>query len=528
MGAQTDLPRLADMLRRIVGEANVTDDTQTLRLFSQDIYSRADHLAALIAAPSTISELSLATAAATASGRAVIARGGGMSYTGGYLPTEAGAVIIDTRRMNRILDINKTDMTVTVEAGVTWAALYAALKAEDVRTPFWGPLSGVSSTIGGGLSQNNAFFGAGLYGPTSDSVASLRVVLADGSILDTGSAATHGGTPFFRHYGPDLAGLFLGDAGALGVKAEATFRLIEAPKAEGYASFAFTTREDCTAAMSALARAGIGADLFGFDPNLQRVRMKRASLAADMKALAGVIKGQKNMLSGLREAAKIAVAGRDFVDENEYSVHVAVEGRSNAAVEADLADARRLAAAANGREIENTIPKVARSAPFTPLNNVIGPQGERWAPVHGIVPHSLALKVWKEIDELFLSLAPEFEREGVSTGYLLTTLSTNGFLIEPVFYWRSALDLIHRATVEAATLARITDFAPNAAASALVAHARRRVAEIFLKNGAAHFQIGKSYLYREGRKPEAWALLDSIKSALDPQRRLNPGSLGLD
>lgn len=528
MNAQADPPRLADTLRRIVGDAHVKDDAATLELFSQDIYSRADHLAVLIAAPSTISELANVTAAACASGRAVIARGGGMSYTGGYLPTQAGAVIVDTRRMNRILDINETDMTVTVEAGVTWAALYAALKAKGLRTPFWGPLSGASSTIGGGLSQNNAFFGAGVYGPTSDSVACLRVVLADGAILETGSAATRGGAPFFRHYGPDLTGLFLGDAGALGVKAEATFRLIEAPKAEGYASFAFVTREDCATAMSAFARAGIGAEVFGFDPKLHRVRMKRASIAQDVKSLAGVIKGQKSVFSGIREAAKIAIVGRDFIEPDEYSVHLAIEGRSNAAVDADLADARRLAAAANGREIENTIPKVVRSTPFTPLNNIIGPEGERWAPAHGIVPHSLAPKVWREIDDYFGSLTPEFEREGVSTGYLVTTISSNGFLIEPVFYWRSALDLIHRATVEPATLARIKEFPHSESATTLVAKARRRVAEIFLEHGAAHFQIGKTYLYREGRKAEAWALLESVKAALDPQRRLNPGSLGLD
>jgi FAD/FMN-containing dehydrogenase len=518
---------VAESLRKLIGASHVFEDRRTLDLFSHDIYGRAAVPPALVAAPGSTSDLAEAVRTVTQAGRSVIARGAGMSYTGGYLPTEPGSVIVDMRRMNRILEINEADMTVSVEAGATWADLRAALSAKGLRTPFWGPLSGLAATIGGSLSQNNAFFGAGVHGPASDSVVALTVVTADGSIIRTGSASTQGAAPFFRQYGPDLTGLFLGDAGALGLKAEATLRLIEKPKAEGYASFAFKSREACATAMSALARAGIGAEIFAFDPNLQRVRMKRASLAADVKALAGVVKGQKNFLAGVREATKIAIAGRDIVEDDDYTVHIAVDGRSAAGVAADLADGRRIAVEAGGREIENTIPKVVRATPFTPLNAIIGPEGERWAPVHGIVPHSKAAAVWREIDDFFASLKADFDREGVFTGYLLTTLSTNGFLIEPVFYWPSALDALHRETVEASMLARVPVRPESTIATSIVSKARRRVAEIFLSHGAAHFQIGKTYLYREGRSPEAWALLDSLKSALDPHRRLNPGALGL-
>lgn len=518
---------LVDRLRQVVGADQVKTDAGALTLVSQDVYRRADHLAACVVAPGSTDELSRIVAAATGDGRAVVPRGGGMSYTGGYLPTEAGAVMLDLRRMDRVLKIDADDMIVTVETGCTWAALYAALKERGLRTPFWGPLSGLVSTIGGGLSQNNAFFGAGHYGPMTDSVTALKVVLADGTVLDTGSAATRNGRPFFRQYGPDLAGLFLGDCGAFGVKAEATFRLIEAPRAEGYASFAFPTRESALAGMSALSRAGLGAEAFGFDPNLQRVRMKRASVATDVKALAGVIKGQKSFIAGVKEAARIAVAGRDFVEDAEYSVHLTAEGRSEPAVEADLAAARTLAKASGGREIENTIPKVARANPFGPMNNMIGPEGERWAPVHGILPHSEAPKAWAAIDAFFAAADAEFRAHGVTTGCLFTSLSTNAILIEPVFYWPSALGALHRASVEPWLLEKIKGFPENPSADAIVARARRRVAEIFLEHGAAHFQIGKTYLFREGRQAPAWALFEAVKNAVDPQRRMNPGVLGL-
>jgi FAD/FMN-containing dehydrogenase len=519
---------LAARLAAIVGAANVRDDAATRMLFGQDVYARAAHPPALVATPRSAAELAAVVAAATAAGASVVARGAGMSYTGGYLPTEPGAVMIDITAMNRILAIDEDAMVVTVEAGATWARLHEALSAKGLRTPFWGPLSGLLSTIGGGLSQNNAFFGAGAHGPVADSVVALKVVLADGSILETGSAAIRNGKPFFRHYGPDLTGLFLGDCGALGVKAEATLRLIRKPAVEGYASFSHKTAAEAAAAMSAFSRAGVGAEVFGFDPSLQRVRMKRAGLASDVKALAGVVANQKNVLSGFREAARIAIAGRQFTNEDEYSVHIAVEGRSDAAVADDIAEARRIASLHGGREIENTIPKVVRANPFGPLDAMIGPEGERWAPVHGIVAHPDAPKALAAIKACLASMRGEFDAHGVYTGCLTTTLSTNGFLIEPVFYWPSALDALHRATVEPSTLSRIREFPENDAATAVVAKARRRVAEIFLELGASHFQIGKTYFYREGLKPDAFALLDSIKAALDPQRRVNPGSLGLD
>jgi FAD/FMN-containing dehydrogenase len=518
---------LPDRLRQLVGAEHVRDDPATCAFFSHDIYSRAAHPAAVVVAPGSTDELSRVVALATSEGRAIVARGSGMSYTGGYLPDEPHAVMLDMTRMNRILSVNAEDMTVTVEAGASWAALMDALKPKGLRTPFWGPLSGLLSTIGGGLSQNNAFFGAAAHGAAGDSVTALKVVLADGSILETGSASTKNGPPFFRHCGPDLTGLFIGDNGAFGVKAEATLRLIEAPKAEGSASFAFATREATAASMSALARAGVACELFGFDPNLQRVRMKRASLATDAKALAGVVKGQKSILAGVKEAARIALAGRDFVDEAEYSVHVVSEGRSEAAVSADLAAARAIAKQCGGREIENTIPKVTRANPFGPLNAVIGPHGERWAPVHGILPHSRAGAAWADIDVYFATMAREFEEMGVSTGCLITTLSTNAFLIEPVFYWPEALEPLHKSTVEPSMLKKVTEFPSNPDATRLVARARQRVADIFLAHGASHFQIAKTYPFREGRKDAAWALLESLKSALDPARRLNPGSLGL-
>ena len=240
----TPRPCPADLrarLEAIVGAANVSDDAARLRLFSEDVWTRADHVAMLAVAPGSTVELAAVVAAANAAGVAIAPRGAGMSYTESYLPVTDDTVTLDMTRMNKVLKVSPEDMTVTVEAGCTWLALNAALKPLGMRTPFWGPMSGIYSTIGGGLSQLNAMFGAGHHGTSSESVVAITMVLADGRTLRTGARGPDGDTPHYRHFGPDLVGLFCGDSGTLGLKAEVTFRLIRAPQFEDSASFSFKT-----------------------------------------------------------------------------------------------------------------------------------------------------------------------------------------------------------------------------------------------------------------------------------------------
>lgn len=516
---------LADILRQIVGNDRVADDFATRERLSQDIWSAGPALCDLVAAPADTEALARVVEATASAGYGLAIRGGGMSYTNGYVPGPDKAVTLDLSRMDRVLRVDAEAMTVTVEAGCTWKTLYETLRPLGLRTPFWGPLSGIWSTVGGGLSQLNAVFGSGHYGTTSESVVGLVVVLADGQVLRTG-ARTAGGEAFYRHYGPDLTGLFCGDCGVFGIKAEITLRLIRTPAAETYASFAFKERSDCVKAMAEISRAGLACEMFGFDPQLARARLKRASLLSDVKALGKVINKQGSLLNGMKEAAKIALAGRTFVGEEDYSIHVVCEGRSQAAADADLAAARAIAKGFNGVEIENTIPKVVRAMPFTPLNNILGPGGERWVPVHGIVSNANADQVYADIEAWFDSLAPEFEREGVEVGYMLTNMSTNGFLIEPVFFWPEARMPIHDAIIEPGFLAKLDRHEPNPEATALVARARRGVVDVFTRYGAAHFQIGRTYPYRESRDAASVALLDAVKAQLDPTGALNAGVLG--
>lgn len=517
---------LSGILKQQLGTDGLKDDQANREFMSQDIWAKGD-TAAFVATPKSIEEMQIAIRAAHERGISLNPRGGGYSYTKGYTPDRANVGILDMSALNQIVEINTEDMYVTVQAGVTWAQLYEALKPHGVRTPFWGPLSGIGSTIGGGLSQNNAFFGAGKYGTTGESVLSLSVILADGTLVKTGTGGTKNGKPFWRYYGPDLTGLFCGDAGALGYKADVTFRLIPTPKAEDTASFEFETRDACAEAMAQMMREDIACEIFGFDPNLTKVRLARASIVSDAKALTNVMKSQGSLLKGLKEGAKVALAGRGFMDKVDYSMHICVEGRSEAGVKEDIQVLKDIAKKLGGKEIENSIPKIIRANPFGPMNNILGPQGERWAPIHGIVPVSEGPETWADIEAGFEAMSDDLDKYDILTGFLVTSLGTTGYLIEPVFIWPEEIWPIHEHTVGDEWMKKIKRHDANPDATEVVKRARQVVLDVFTQHGAAHFQIGRTYPYKEGREEATWKLIEAIKNAVDEKGIVNPGALGL-
>lgn len=518
-------PGLLQELRDICGSEFVLTTDAERSFFSRDVY-RSGALAAAVVAPADAEQLAGVVRAATTAGYAVIARGGGMSYTDAYLPICAHTVIIDSRRLDRVLEVNTEDNYVRVEAGCTWAALHERLGAEGVRTPYWGPLSGIRATIGGALSQGSIFLGSGRYGTVQDSVLGLEVVAADGSRIVTGSAATGRASPFFRYHGPDLTGLFTGDCGALGFKTAATLRLVRRPTATGYASWSIADAGELFRAMAAIARAEVASEVFAFDPFLQSLRMQRASLAEDVRTLGKVVGGAGSLLRGLKDGLQLARAGRGFLDDVPYSLHLSVDGRDDADATARL-EAARAAVGDAATEIENAVPKVMRANPFAEVNSMLGPAGERWAPVHGIVPFSRAAELYARLEALFARHAEEAAGLGVAHGYLFCTISNHALLIEPCLYWPGARTVFHERVMDPAHLARLPAGEENPAASELVACLKDGIATLLHEAGATSFQIGKFYRYREGRDPGAWALLQAVKRQVDPDGLINPGVLGL-
>jgi FAD/FMN-containing dehydrogenase len=158
---------------------------------------------------------------------------------------------------------------------------------------------------------------------------------------------------------------------------------------------------------------------------------------------------------------------------------------------------------------------------------VLGPHGERWAPIHAITPLSAAPDLFEAIEQVFAEMADDFKRAGVTAGYLYTSISTNALIIEPVFYWPGARQAIHEHAMTADYLAKLPSMSDDPAATAVVVQARQRVMALFERFGCGHFQIGRTYPYRQSRDTASWQLTEALKAAVDPGQILNPGVLGL-
>jgi FAD/FMN-containing dehydrogenase len=514
---------LEESLVDIVGAGRCL--TERREFYSADIYG-GDQLAAFIVRPDSTEQVARVARTVTTAGYSIIGRGGGTSYTGGHVPDRETSVIVDTSDLDSIVEVNRDDMYVTVEAGVTWKQLHEALKDSDVRTPFWGPLSGGVATVGGSCSQNAIVWGSASHDVSSMSVIGLEVVLADGTVLQTGSAAA-GCKPFFRPYGPDLTGLFLGDSGALGIKTRLTLRLIRRPAETGFLSFNFDERRKISHALAAVTREGIASSIFGMDPVLQYQRIKRASVLQGVKALKGVISTASNTFTGLKDAMRIAVAGKRFIDENGYSLHIIVDGDDKVAVRKKLAKAREICGR-EGNEITNSLPAMLYGDPFVPMSSAVGPEGERWAPMHGLFALSDGDAAWARIETLLDQFAERFDRHGVIVGFLVAAASPTAFAVEPVFYWPGPRTAWAEGILTESELSKYRDFPDDPDVNRTVTEARDALNELFDELGAAHLQIGKKYNYRKQLQRPAAALLDAIKAAVDPQHLVNPKSLGLD
>ena len=151
----------------------------------------------------------------------VTPRGSGTGLVGASVAIEHG-IMLDTTLMNRILELDENNLTITVEPGVLLMELAAYVQDRDF---FYPPDPGEkSATIGGNISTNAGGMRAVKYGVTRDYVRGLEVVLADGKIIELGGKVVKNST------GYAMKDLMVGSEGTLGVITKATLKLLPLPK----------------------------------------------------------------------------------------------------------------------------------------------------------------------------------------------------------------------------------------------------------------------------------------------------------
>ena len=524
-------PDIADdlnlKLAAIVGTDKVLTDAAKRTFFSTDI-SGTGKIAAAVVEVGTVDELARVAALCSNLGVAMVPRGGGFSYTGGYLPTTEASVIIDMRQINQIAEINEEDLYVRVGVGCTWHDLYNTLKARGLRTPYFGPMSGYSATVGGALSQGSFFLGSTEYGTVMESVLSVEVVLANGDVIHTGSDSATGVGPFYRNYGPDLTGLFLADSGALGLKTFATLKLIRFPKHQAYGSFTFAEGPDALAALSEIAREGLAAEAYVWDPYFVKIMSEAsAGMRQDLAFLVSVIRNAAGLWDGLTAAARIAMAGKSVFRQGNHMMQVIIDDHSVAGAAERLKMARSIALKHSGREVAPSVPRALRGTPFTDFNTPERRTLQRNLPTNSLYPHSRALPALKAIRQLFADEAEAMKAGGVECGTVFFAVGKNAMCIEPLLYWEDPVHFLHNRVEQSSDLEALAAYDAPLPQTTYVHALRDKLKAVMKANGAVHVQIGKAYDYLPSREPRVAQLVRDLKAAVDPDGLINPGSLGL-
>ncbi|PEQ11416.1 hypothetical protein B2G71_17860 [Novosphingobium sp. PC22D] len=518
-------PDWREKLAQIVDGQGLVRDSARIAQLATDVY-RARSLPELVVRPASVEDLQAVVRTLGEAGVGFTVRGGGASYTDGYNVTDPAHLLIDMGRLDRIVEIDEYGGFVTVEAGVTWAQLSDALAAKGLRTPFRGPFSGLAASVAGSMSQNAISHGSGAYGISAESALSFDVVLADGSLLRTGSGAA-GLKPFARHFGPDLTGLFTGDCGALGIKARVTLPLLRGRPAHRVISFAFGEFGQMHESMRRIALERIEDSHFALDAALSQGQIARQDRAGNRLGMAlSILRSSPSLTQGLRQVAAAGLKARRQIGKSAFMTHYIVEGFDDAEARAKVHRLRELNSDL-GSEIAGTVPSVVRAMPFAPLFNTLGPNGERWVPLHGIFAHADVARFHEALTRFYAERAHEMKRHGVWGGGMYSTVGTGGFLYEIAIYWPDEQTPYHEAAVPADYLSGLTKFPANAEAREYVHRFKGELTELYDAHGAIHFQLGRAYPYASRLSPEALRTVEAIKNALDPDHVIGPGVLGL-
>ncbi|SFD71608.1 FAD-binding oxidoreductase [Roseivivax sediminis] len=226
----TDRSATLQRLRDLLGERLSTGES------IRDIHGRDEAYSApalpdAVAFPESTEEVSRIVAICAEDGCPVIPFGVGTSLEGHVIPVRGG-VSLDMSRMNRVLAVNGADLDAVVQPGVTRKALNESLRASGLMFTVD---PGADATLGGMAATRASGTNAVRYGTMRETVLALEVVLADGTVIETGTRAKKSSS------GYDLTHLFVGSEGTLGIITQLTVRLHGIPEEISAATAAFPT-----------------------------------------------------------------------------------------------------------------------------------------------------------------------------------------------------------------------------------------------------------------------------------------------
>jgi glycolate oxidase len=211
-------------LQKIVGKENVKTEKETLKAYSYDGTTSWTHEPDVVVFPTSTKEISEIMKLANAEKIPVTPRGGGTNVSGGSIPI-LGGIVLCTTKMNKILRIDKENLTATVEPGVVLQDLTMKLAKEGLFFPP-DPQSFLGATLGGIIAENAGGPACVKYGVTKQYILGVEVVLPTGEIVNLG------GRTLKNVVGYDLLHIFISSEGTLGVVTKAELKLNPIPPAK--------------------------------------------------------------------------------------------------------------------------------------------------------------------------------------------------------------------------------------------------------------------------------------------------------
>jgi alkyldihydroxyacetonephosphate synthase len=360
--------RLVDRIRDIVGAGAVSSREPDRRIYSQDMWPRMNVLKMsgllpdsrpdAVVWPSSDDEVCSVVRLCLDAGVPVIPAGAGSGVCGGINPVEGG-VVLDLKRMNRLLAVDDLSHEVTVEAGMNGQLLEDALNERGFTLGHF-PSSIMCSTVGGWAATRSAGQYSSRFGKIEDMITALDVVLPNGTLV-----TLDGSRPVRQ--GPDFCQLLIGSEGTLGVIVRVRLRIHPAARVRRFGGFRFMEMDMGIEAMRRIMQSGLRPTVMRlYDPLDTLLNSFSSSRAGDEDD------DRNAVLDALRRA--FGLEGKDFASAltgpllRRFLAHPGVfqtildvmplssmlvlgfEG-DDARTREDLAEANELAMRATGRDL---------------------------------------------------------------------------------------------------------------------------------------------------------------------------------
>ena len=238
-------------LEAIVGKSNLLTDLERMENYSHDETSKEEyaHSPEVVITPTSADQIAAVMKLATRERIPVTPRGAGSGLSGGAIPL-FGGIVLSVEKMNKVLEIDEANLTVTAEAGIVTNELNEQLKSRGLFFAGY-PMSLETCFLGGNIAENAGGGKAVKYGVTGRYILGLEVVTPQGDIVELGGKVTKDVS------GYDLKQLYIGSEGTLGIITKATIKLLGVPKVASNLLVPFATAQQAIAVVPLIMKQGI-------------------------------------------------------------------------------------------------------------------------------------------------------------------------------------------------------------------------------------------------------------------------------